>query len=300
VPIIVFLALAGGNIYMLADALKNGPLWFRQYSLDGMQYGARQIFPAVTEYLEKYPNRKVVLSPSWGNGTDVVARFMLGDPIPIELGSIDGYMKEYREIKGQTTFVMTPDEYERFLASDKFTNVKLVQILNYPDGTPGFFFVNLEYIPGIRDRFRVEQEARRGLVVDQVTINGKTVSVRYSMLDMGVIRQAFDGDTGTPIRTLEANPFVIELDFMDSLIVNEISVMVGGTTTKTTLYLEAADGNHYEMENFANEESHPRGIVFHLEQTIELVSLRIEINSVYDSEPAHVHLWEVTFTNTNQ
>jgi hypothetical protein len=300
VPIIIFLALASGNIYMLTDALINGPLWFRDYSLDGMQYGARQIFPAVTEYLKKYPNRDVVLSPSWANGTDVVARFMMGDPLPIELGSIDGYMKEYREINGHTTFIMTPDEYERFLASDKFTNVKLVQILNYPDGNPGFFFVNLEYIPGVRDQFRVEQDARRALVIGQVTVNGIPAYVRYSMLDMGVIRQAFDGDTGTPIRTLEANPFVIELDFSDSLSVNGINVIIGGTTTKTTLYLKAADGTQYQMEDFAYEDTHPREIVFHLEQPIELVSLRIEINSVYDSEPAHVHLWEVTFLNNSE
>jgi hypothetical protein len=299
-PILVFLALSGGNIYMLTDALKNGPLWFRDYALDGMQYGARQIFPAVNEYLKKYPNRDVILSPSWANGTDVIARFMVGDPLPFELGSIDGYMKEYREISGHTTFVMTPDEYERFLASDKFTNVKLVQTLAYPDGNPGFFFVNLEYIPGVRDRFRVEQEARRALLVGQVTINEISAYVRYSMLDMGVIHQAFDGDTGTPIRTLEANPFIIELDLSDSLLVNEINVMVGGTTTKTTLYLEDADGNHYQMENFAYEETHPREIIFHLELPIELVSIRIEINSVYDSEPAHVHLWEVTFSNNGE
>jgi 4-amino-4-deoxy-L-arabinose transferase-like glycosyltransferase len=299
-PVLIFLVLAGGNIYMLTDALKNGPLWFRDYSLDGMQYGARQIFPAVTEYLKKYPNRDVVLSPSWANGTDVIARFMVGDPLPFELGSIDGYMKEYREISGHTTFVMTPDEYERFLTSDKFTNVKLVQILNYPDGNPGFFFVNLEYKPGVRDEFRVEQEARRALLIGQVTINGISAYVRYSMLDMGVIQQAFDHDIGTPIRTLEANPFVIELDLSDALAVNEINVLVGGTTTKTTLYLVAADGNQYELENFAYEESHPREIVLRLDHTIELVSLRIEINSVYDSEPAHVHLWEITFLNNSE
>ena len=123
--IFVFLALAGGNIYMLTDALRNGPLWFRDYGLDGMQYGARQIFPAVIDYLKKNPNRDVILSPSWANGTDVVARFMVGDPLPFELGSIDGYMKEFREFSGHTTFVMTPDEYERFLASDKFTNVEV-------------------------------------------------------------------------------------------------------------------------------------------------------------------------------
>jgi 4-amino-4-deoxy-L-arabinose transferase-like glycosyltransferase len=298
--IVVFLALAGGNIWMLVDALKNGPLWFRDYSLDGMQYGARQIFPAVKEYMELNPDRKVILSPSWANGTDVIARFMVSDPLPFELGSIDGYMREYREIAPKTTFIMTPDEYERSLVSDKFTNVRLLQTLDYPDGNPGFFFVNLRYTPEAKEQFRLEQEARHALATGQALINGLQVDVRYSVLDMGVIRQAFDGDSDTPIRTWEANPFVIEVDFPESFTVEEISVKVGGTTTRTTIYLESTDGNHYEMENFANEAPQPRVILFTLDQPIDISSLRLEIESVYDSEPAHVHLWEVTFRAPDQ
>ena len=122
---ILFLSMASGSIYMLVDSLSNGALWFHDYSLTGMQYGARQIFPAATEYLERNPDRNIILSPSWGNGTDVVARFMMGDPIPIELGSIDGYISDFREIPDGTTFIMILDEYERFLNSDKFTKVKV-------------------------------------------------------------------------------------------------------------------------------------------------------------------------------
>jgi hypothetical protein len=293
--LITFLALTIGNVWMLVDALSNGPLWFHDYSLEGMQYGARQIFPAVTKFLEKNPDRNIILSPSWANGTDLIARFMLSDPIPIELGSIDGYIANYREIPDETTFIMIPDEYARFLASDKFTNSKLVQTLDYPDGNPGFFFVNLEYIPDIQERFRLEREARSALLVGSVEINGIIADIRFSRLDMGVIRQAFDGDFSTPIRTLEANPFVIELDFHESIQVGEIRLKVGGTTTKTTLYLETPDGSHYQLGNFADEESQPQEVVFTFDHPVDIKYLRLEIKSVYDQEPAHVHLWEVTF-----
>jgi hypothetical protein len=293
--LITFLALTIGNVWMLVDALSNGPLWFHDYSLEGMQYGARQIFPAVTKFLEKNPDRNIILSPSWANGTDLIARFMLSDPIPIELGSIDGYIANYREIPDKTTFIMIPDEYARFLASDKFTNSKLVQTLDYPDGNPGFFFVNLEYIPDIQERFRLEREARSALLVGSVEINGIIADIRFSRLDMGVIRQAFDGDFSTPIRTLEANPFVIELDFHESIQVGEIRLKVGGTTTKTTLYLETPDGSHYQLGNFADEESQPQEVVFTFDHPVDIKYLRLEIKSVYDQEPAHVHLWEVTF-----
>jgi hypothetical protein len=295
ITLVTFLALAIGNIWMLVDTLSNGPLWFRDYSLEGMQYGARQIFPAVTKFLEKHPDRNIILSPSWANGTDLIARFMLSDPIPIELGSIDGYIANYREIPDKTTFIMIPDEYARFLASDKFTNSKLVQTLDYPDGNPGFFFVNLEYIPDIQERFRLEREARSALLVGSVEINGIIADIRFSRLDMGVIRQAFDGDFSTPIRTLEANPFVIELDFHESIQVGEIRLRVGGTTTKTTLYLETPDGSHYQLGDFADEASQPQDVVFIFDHPVDIKYLRLEIKSVYDQEPAHVHLWEVTF-----
>jgi hypothetical protein len=54
------------------------------------------------------------------------------------------------------------------------------------------------------------------------------------------------------------------------------------------------------LENFAYESPRPQDIVFTLDQPIEVVSLRLEINSVYDLEPAHVHLWEVTLKGLDE
>ncbi len=288
-----FLALSCANIWMLVDALHNGPLWYSDYSLSGLQYGARQVFPAAVEYLKENPKKKVILSPSWANGTDVVARFMLSDPLPIELGSIDGYFNEYRAIQ-DTTFIMIPDEYKRVLESNKFTNIRVLQTLNYPDGNPGFYFVSLDYVPGIKEKLETEKEARRKLVVGQLMINGIQTEVHYSMLDMGVIGSAFDGDNATVIRTLEANPFVIELVFQESMPVKRVTLRIGGTTTTTTVYIESDDGGHRIMNDNASEESHPRDVVINLAKPTPTTFLRIEIKSVYDPEPAHVHLWEVT------
>ena len=126
-------------------------------------------------------------------------------------------------------------------------------------------------------------------------LNGILSEVRFSRLDMGVIRQAFDGDFTTPIRTLEANPFVIELDFKEPLTVSKISLRVGGTTTSASLYLETDDGGSQQLEDHAYEAAQPQDIVFILDQPVKILHLRLEIYSIYDQEPAHVHLWEVTF-----
>jgi hypothetical protein len=222
---------------------------------------------------------------------------MMGDPVPIELGSIDGYMSDYREIPDKTTFIMTPDEYERFLKSDKFTDVNVSQIVDYPDGTPGFIFVDLAYVPDAQLQFNIERESRRALLLGKVQVNGVLADTRFSRLDMGVIQQAFDGDFATPIRTLEANPFVIELDFEEPIEVGEIRLRVGGTTTSVRLHLETVDGSVNQFENYASEAPQPQDITFVFGERIMVLHLRLEITSVYDGEPAHVHLWEVTFQN---
>ncbi len=50
-----------------------------------------------------------------------------------------------------------------------------------------------------------------------------------------------------------------------------------------------------QLENYAYEAPQPQDIVFILDQPIKILHLRLEIKSIYDQEPAHVHLWEVTF-----
>jgi predicted PurR-regulated permease PerM len=69
----LFITLAGTNGYMLYDALVNGPTWYQNYNLYGMQFGARQVFGAIKEYLSEHPQDKLFLASGWTNGTDVVA-----------------------------------------------------------------------------------------------------------------------------------------------------------------------------------------------------------------------------------
>ena len=44
VGVLLFIILVGINVYMLSDALVNGPTWFQQYDMGGMQYGAIPLF----------------------------------------------------------------------------------------------------------------------------------------------------------------------------------------------------------------------------------------------------------------
>jgi 4-amino-4-deoxy-L-arabinose transferase-like glycosyltransferase len=91
-PLALFIFFSQVSFSMMKDALINVPNWYRDYGMGGLQYGAPQIFDAINEYLEEHKDVQIILSPSWANGTDIVARFFLSDDQPVKLGSIDGYL----------------------------------------------------------------------------------------------------------------------------------------------------------------------------------------------------------------
>lgn len=292
----LFVALAGYNIGMLRDALVNGPTWFRDYGLGGMQYGANQVFSAIKDYLKINPDMQVVLSPSWSNGTDVVARFYDVNTLPVQLGSIEGWLFERKPLDSNTVFVMIPQEYDLMTKSLKFTGIQVDETLPYPDGTTGFYFVRLRYVNNIDAILAAEREARKQLKVETISVEGQQVPVRFSQLDMGGIQNAFDGNLNTIIRSLEANPLVIELDFPQPRNLSGLTVRVGGPPTRVTARL-VVDGKDVPMI-FEKQEDNtplPKDVAVDFGAAYPVTSLRLEIKSINDEEPAHVHLWEVTF-----
>ena len=66
----VFALLAGFNLYLCVDALRHGDRWPSDYTLGGVQWGARQLFGTVVPALmAANPAAPVYLSPNWANGT---------------------------------------------------------------------------------------------------------------------------------------------------------------------------------------------------------------------------------------
>lgn len=294
---LVFLLLAGANLVMLRDALVNGPLWFRDYGLGDMQYGARQLFPAVEDYLHRRPEAKLVVSPTWANGTDVLARFFSGDPLPYQMGSITGYLDRYTPIDPQQVFVMTPEEYALAAADPKLTAFQVEQTLPYPDGRPGFYFVRLRYSDQAPELFAQEAEERRKLVEEETTLpDGQPIRAAYSAIDMGQIKDVFDGDPSTLIRTAEANPLRLAVEFPTPRTIQSVDVRIGGTPTQVTLRTCNADqGECREQVITAEETPHPRSVSFTLDEPAAVARVELEVLTVREGEPCHVHLWEVTF-----
>ncbi len=292
----LFAVLAAANIAMLRDVLLDAPTWYPDYGMGGMQYGANQVFSAAREYLEQHPGTQIILSPTWTNGADVLARFFLGDPLPMQLGSIQGHIDRPLPLDEDTLFITTPEEYQIARESDKFAGLQVLDSLPYPDGSPGFYFLRLRYSDQAPAIFEAEREERRRLQQAEVQLDGQPVTVRHSMLDMGEIYLVFDGDSFTFVRTLEANPLVIEIDFPEARRLRGLSLITGSAEVAVTAQtLGSADG-----QNYAFSVKH-RGSVdepeVHLDfgRVVEMQGLRLQVWDEQQAEPAHIHVWEIIF-----
>jgi 4-amino-4-deoxy-L-arabinose transferase-like glycosyltransferase len=295
--LLVFLILSAAAFGMLQDALKNAPFWSSDYGLSGLQWGARQLFAEVSDYLNQNPAVDLVVSPSWANGTDVIARFFFDDPLPFRLGSIEGHLNEYQPLAENTRFVMIPEEWLKVQESNKFTDIQVERTLNYPNGKVGFYFVRLRYVENAQQIFEKERQERRALLEKVVRLqNGTLVNVRYSRLDMGEIEHAFDGQAGTLIRTLEANPLVLNLIFDQPQSLQLLTARIGGVPGKVVVWVYPPDGGSPQRFEADKEETpDPRDVTIQFGEILNAAQVDIEILSTRDNESAHVHLWDVSW-----
>lgn len=293
--VVVFLILTLTAFAMLQDALTNAPYWSSDYGLSGLQWGARQVFAEVRDYLNDNPGVDLVVSPSWANGTDVIARFFFDDPLPFRLGSIEGYLNEYQPLAENTRFVMIPEEWQKVQESNKFSDIVVERTLNYPNGKTGFYFVRLRYVENAQQLFEQEKQERRALQEKVIRLqDGTLLNVRYSRLDMGEIEHAFDGMPGTLIRTLEANPLVLNLLFDQPQTLQSLTARIGGVPGKVVVWVYPANGeNPRRFEAEKEETPDPRDVRIEFGETLTTGQMDIEIYSTRDNDSAHVHLWDV-------
>ena len=212
--VVVFGVLSAASLGMLRDALVRGPLWFRDYGLYGMQYGATQLFgETIPQYLAEHPDSQIMVSPTWANGAEKFVQFFLSkeQQARVQLLNVDYFMQTRRELTPNMALVMTPEEYQRAQASGKFKTIDVLRTLPYPDGSPGFYLARLAYVDNLDTIIQREREARSQPVTETAVIDGQTVEVTHSQFDMGLLPNVFDGDTFTLVRGLEANPLILDL-----------------------------------------------------------------------------------------
>ena len=283
------------SVSMTADALKNGPTWYEDYGLYGMQWGGETLFEEIKAFMQAHPDKEVHLSPSWANGTDVIARFFLGDPLPIQMGTIEPYTLYQLPLDEQIVFVMTPEEYGWIPTTGKFTDVEVLQCLPYPNGKCGFYFVTLRYIDGVEEIFAREQTERRKPEQAELELLGQKVRVSYSPLDIGDIAQVFDGDPKTFIRSFEANPLEITLSFSQPVELRGVSVLIGNAASRLVVEVTSPDSQTpLEFSAEIGSQEAYRTLAVPFGKALQVQSLCLRLYDLAQSEPGHVHLWEVS------
>jgi hypothetical protein len=285
------LALASGALFV--SALRDGPLWFRDYGLGGMQWGAAQVFGVIQEELKANPDRPIILSPTWANATDVLRRYFLPEEAPVRLAGLRTYSENYTPFPPETLFIFPPEDY-RVIPPEMFSSVDVERILLYPDGNPGFYFLRLGYAPDAEEVLARLRAERAAPVEESITLEGVEVLTRHTRLDIGEIKTAFDGDPDSLLRTEIANPMVIELFFPAPRELRGVSLRVGGVPTRLRIRaIMSETGEQAAWETSLPESQLPREAEVEFEESLKVDALRIEVLNANDGPEAHVHLWEI-------
>ncbi|CAG0932967.1 hypothetical protein TFLX_02829 [Thermoflexales bacterium] len=132
---------------MLDDALRNGPTWYDNYGLSGLQYGGPQVFTAIQAYLEREPQTEVWLFPTWLNGAEMLKRYFTPNDPRVHLFEFDRFLAGKFDLTAQTLLVMDHASYQRLIESGSFIDVQIAQTIPLPNGLPGYHLLTARYSP---------------------------------------------------------------------------------------------------------------------------------------------------------
>ncbi len=297
--ILTAVGLSSASLWMLRDALRNGPTWYTDYGMYGMQYGARELFvEAIPRYLKENPGATVVISPNWANGTDTFVRFFLPEKqqfTRVQMHDIRYFLEKRRDLTPETVLVIPADEYHQARSSPKFSAVEVERILPYPDGRPGFYFVHLTYSDDLDQILESERAARARPVVEVIDLAGQPVRISHSQFDMGRLRDVFDGDPFSLARGLEANPLVFDFVFPEPRPLSGLRVRLGTMPFKLTAQLWADGATAPEVYEHTSLDSRPDPVAeLSFERGPQAVSrLRLEVLHLNAGEEVHIHVREI-------
>jgi hypothetical protein len=260
-----------------------------------MQYGASQVFAAAEDYSRKNPDRPIFISPNWTFQSEVVRSFFEPADSPIKIGTPDAALARYQPQAEAATFVLIPGDYRKVVASQLFKQVQVDQTVPYPNGQPGFYFVRLSYRDDVQAVLARQEDELRKLVAESVSLDGQSVVVRHTRLDMGPIGNIFDPDPRSLVRSAQINPLVIELEFAQPRSLGGLSLGLGSELVQASvqLYGDGPDPLARFVQQAGNSNGNKEmGLDF--KGTYAVRRLHLEVQDMDSPEASFVHLWELT------
>jgi 4-amino-4-deoxy-L-arabinose transferase-like glycosyltransferase len=140
-------------------------------------------------------------------------------------------------------------------------------------------------------------ESVTGLDAAPVEVDGQTVDLVYSKLDMGRPEDIFDGDVSTLARGLEANPFVLEFHFPEPRSIRGLSATFASMDFVVTAKLfadEHAEPKVYTQE-FRGLPPDPQIEMAFDDAPSTVRKLRLEVLQLQPPTDVHIHVRELKF-----
>jgi hypothetical protein len=296
----VFIILAALSIVTLNDAVVNGPLWTNVYGLYGLQYGAVQIFDeTLPAYVQDGRTRNIIVTPVWANATNRFVEFFFTseeDRQRISIEGLEAYLLRKLDLDPHDLFVWTSEEYKKAVDSGKFKTINVEKVIPYPNGEPGFFVVRMQYADNIEEILAAEKEARSQPMVEDVELDGQSVRITYSRIDGGELTNIFDNDVNTLMRGLEANPFIVQMEFNEPRPINALDLTTATMKDFTVIvktYGETDDSPVIYENNYIDLPSDPT-VSINLDngpQSVKKIIVEIKYNTLED--PVNIHIREL-------
>jgi hypothetical protein len=279
------------SLFMTADALTRGPTWYTNYELGGMQWGARQVFAAAKTYVQRFPDRTLIISPNWTFQSEVVRNFFVPGEERIRMGTADATIERVDASLNQKAFVLMPDEYQRVITSERFQEPLVDQIIQYPNGQPGFYFVRLEYRDNIEEVIQAQFEDRHRLHEAELSIDGQQTIVKFTAVEGNII-SLFDDDPATLVKTQGINPMVVELIFDEPVSLQGVSARVGSEKVRITVEIMGEEPQRSYTVEAGEQGPHKDVPVFF--DPVEVSHLRFTLLDIGKPDTNIVHLWGIS------
>ena len=293
-------ALAVSAARLTRVSLRDGPTWYTNYGLYGLQYGAPQVFKAIREELARSRTTQVLLSSVWANNPEPFLEFFLtrAERTRARIGDVETYLLYREPLTRDMLFIMTPEQHEMATASRKLLLSEPERVVLWPDGHPGFYFVRMSYSPEADEILASEREARRRMVEEPATLAGEAVIVGHSVLDIGSLPDMFDGRPDTLLRGMEANPFLLEVSFPKPKKIAKVHLMLGAMNViRLKVLATPGDGKAPVVfeKSYSGFSGDPVIDVFLPGGPVAASKIRIEIEDYGVGETSHVHVRELSF-----
>jgi hypothetical protein len=308
-PRVMFMLLTLLSLFMLVDALVNGPTWFEDYGLYGMQFGAKQVFAeTVVPELEEKPALNFVISPSWANGTEKFASFFVpqalltrvsfGQPID-RITSLPRITPKNRgEKTSNTHFVVTGNEYDKLLVDPKFKDIVIYKVIPYPNGNPGFYVISLSPTDNAIEILNAEKTKNRTPVEDTMQLDGQKIRVIHSPLGAGNLDAVFDHDPNSLTKVLDANPFTFDLYPTTPIDVHSVIVQTGTLpdfTITISLYAPGITNPVIYTKTFKDQHPDPLVTMTFDKGPAKSARITIEIKDNLSGESSAIHVRTIEF-----